>query len=231
MSPTDRRDALLVGVGVAFLGTLAGLALQRLAVGVGLRASLGSQSLAWIVLAGLTLATGFAGAATAYLYGTDRGPASLGLSVPALRELGCVIALTAACILAQGVYGLFVPIAESDVVLALSGREWLVFGAVAALLINPAEELLYRGVVQSRLGESLPTAAAVLLAGFLFALTHLPSYTDPTVAEALGLLGAQTLLGSLMGVGYARTGNVLVPVGVHSLYSVWLYGMLSAGLA
>jgi membrane protease YdiL (CAAX protease family) len=102
---------------------------------------------------------------------------------------------------------------------------WMV--GVSLLLVGPAEELLYRGVVQGLLVQPLGTGGGVLLMGVLFGAIHYPSYGAESLADVdAGVVagGLQTATaGVLFGAMYVATGNLLVPVITHSLYDAALF--------
>jgi len=81
--------------------------------------------------------------------------------------------------------------------------------ALVALLAGIGEEGLFRGVIQGGLSGMVPGPAALLLASALFGILHL---ITPAYAVVAGLLGLY------MGVLYLVTGNLFVPIVVHSLY-------------
>lgn len=88
------------------------------------------------------------------------------------------------------------------------------------LLVNaPAEELLYRNVVQKSLYGHFSKPGAVVLASAVFAVVHLPAYFNPNLG-ATGVSLAVVFVGSLVfGWVYARTDNVVVPAVVHGLFN------------
>jgi membrane protease YdiL (CAAX protease family) len=103
--------------------------------------------------------------------------------------------------------------------------QWFVL--VSLVLVGPAEELLYRGVVQGLLVQPLGTDGGVLLMGVLFGAVHYPSYGAESLADVdAGVVagGLQTAVaGVLYGALYVATGNLLVPVVTHSLYDAALF--------
>jgi membrane protease YdiL (CAAX protease family) len=102
---------------------------------------------------------------------------------------------------------------------------WLV--VVALLLVGPAEELLYRGVVQGLLVQPLGTGGGVVVMAGLFGAVHYPSYGAESLADVdAGVVagGLRTgVVGALYGTLYVATGNLLVPVLTHSLYDAALF--------
>lgn len=97
---------------------------------------------------------------------------------------------------------------------------------LAILVTGPAEELLYRGVIQTRLREVFDTAAAVVIAAAIFSVVHVPAYgaaggLDASLFVTLGIL---FLLGSFLGYAYERTDNLVVPAVAHGLFNAVMYG-------
>ncbi|WP_436347461.1 CPBP family intramembrane glutamic endopeptidase [Natronorubrum sp. FCH18a] len=107
------------------------------------------------------------------------------------------------------------------------GREYpvlLLLGIpIAILLTGPGEELLYRGVVQSRLGETFPTVIAVVLAAFVFGIVHFPAYLGDDLGAVLVSLGTVTTLGLYLGALYELSDNLVVPALVHGLFNAVVY--------
>lgn len=96
---------------------------------------------------------------------------------------------------------------------------------LAIVLTGPGEELLFRGVIQSRLRENFSTVAAIVLAGFVFAVVHLPVYAGGDGGQVLVSLGTVTVLGLYFGVLYEATGNLVVPALIHGCYNAIVYLM------
>jgi membrane protease YdiL (CAAX protease family) len=94
------------------------------------------------------------------------------------------------------------------------------------LVVGPCEEFLFRGVVQSRLRESLSAAPAIVVASAVFAPAHVISLSGggaSGVAIAIGLLVFPSLL---FGVVYEYTGNLVVVALMHALYNSILLSLL-----
>jgi hypothetical protein len=100
----------------------------------------------------------------------------------------------------------------------------LIFAGLSILLVAPAEEFLFRGVVQGRLRRAFGPAAAVVLASALFGSIHLTNYTGPLLVVA-GYLALLAVVGVVFGYVYERTGNLAVPVAVHAVYNTVLFGL------
>jgi membrane protease YdiL (CAAX protease family) len=80
---------------------------------------------------------------------------------------------------------------------------------VIALAASLGEELLFRGAVQTWGVRVAGLPVGVLVASALFGLAHFITPTYALIAGAIGLY---------LGVLFAATGNLLVPVVVHALY-------------
>lgn len=99
---------------------------------------------------------------------------------------------------------------------------FLVFLPIQFLLTAPAEELLFRGVVQGLLRRAYGVLPGIVFASLLFGLIHYPA-----LAGSKGVLTVIALLvatGALLGVLYEYTGNLLVPIVVHALWNVFVFG-------
>lgn len=100
----------------------------------------------------------------------------------------------------------------------------LVLVILSVVLIGPAEEYLFRGVVQTRLSQSMGTTAAIVTASLLFVLPHAIGYTGG-VGAVLLLSLAPFSLGLVMGALYERFENLSLPILAHGLYNAILFLM------
>lgn len=97
----------------------------------------------------------------------------------------------------------------------------LALAALSVVVVAPAEEFVFRGVIQRRLRDRFGPAPAVVGASLLFASMHLANYTGrlaPIVAGA-SLIAA---VGAVFGAAYERTDNLAVPILAHAAYNVVL---------
>ena len=94
---------------------------------------------------------------------------------------------------------------------------WFVFAA-------PAEELLFRGVVQGRLRETFDVVPGVLLAAVCFGLMHVPIAAMSTGLEPASSFVGTFVGGVIFGVAYERTDNLLVPSVAHA--GLWTSGLV-----
>jgi membrane protease YdiL (CAAX protease family) len=120
------------------------------------------------------------------------------------------------------------------VVLGLGGFHWerdarvglsmLLKGAWVYLAVAFFEETLFRGYPFQRLIEGIGAWPGLLLGGILFALAHLgnPGMSGSTQAWAFINI---TLAGLLLGLGWFKTKNLALPIGLHLGWN-WTQGTL-----
>lgn len=96
--------------------------------------------------------------------------------------------------------------------LALESQDWLVlsiFFFTAAVLAPVFEEIIFRGFLLPALTHYFPVSIAIILSSLLFAIAHL------SFAEILPLF----VLGSVLGLVYSRSRNLLSSMILHSLWN------------
>lgn len=104
----------------------------------------------------------------------------------------------------------------------------LAFMVPAMLLaVGPAEEYLFRGVIQSYLRESFSALGAIGWSAVMFTLVHLPNLV---AAPESGVVSVPVwlVIGLVLGWLYERTGALLVPIAVHGLYNTIVLALLFA---
>lgn len=186
------------------------------------------------VFLGLTVA-GQVGFAVAGYAVARRWELAVPFSVPTGREFGIGVG---GALLAVGVVAVLSAVASGlglvpDSVIgeaATADRRILLGLAVLSLfVVAPAEEYLFRGVIQGRLRRSFGPTGAVAVASLLFGSLHLANYAGrPAAVLAGALLVAAT--GSVLGALYEYTGNLAVPVVAHGLYNALLLSVAYATL-
>lgn len=94
---------------------------------------------------------------------------------------------------------------------------FVLLGTLSLLVVGPAEELLFRGVIQTRLRETFGVAAAVTIATAIFALIHITGFGS----LGAGLLGVSVLffVGFVLAFAYEYTGNLVVVAIMHGLFN------------
>jgi membrane protease YdiL (CAAX protease family) len=93
---------------------------------------------------------------------------------------------------------------------------FLVLIPLSFLLVGPGEELLYRGLVQGTLRETLHPTRAIVLASILFASIHLFSLSGE---GKLVYVGIAFILALVLGATYEYTDNLTVPAVIHGAYN------------
>lgn len=176
---------------------------------------------------------GFVVAAAAFLFATDRGFTYVNLRVPTAHELGyAFVGLIALVVYRQVAIAtaLFfdLPIAGNSIT-EFPGIDLLTILAIlipiSIVVIGPAEEVLFRGVVQTYLDEHVSTGGAIIIASAVFAGVHLPtSWVATPNVLAVGvsmtiLFGLSLVLGWL----YAATDNLTVPILAHGFYDAVVF--------
>ncbi|GAB3041901.1 CPBP family intramembrane glutamic endopeptidase [Natronobiforma cellulositropha] len=168
---------------------------------------------------------GMAAVGAFYLVRTGHGWDYLDLRLPTLRDWGYVVvgvlAVVALVVLVTLVSdALDVPTAQHSILEVVSADPPLaLYLIVFVFLFNaPAEEFLFRNVIQKRLYATFSRYGAVVVASVVFALVHLPVYAlgaPSTLAVAVSL--AVMFVGSLVfGALYVRTENLVVPTLAHA---------------
>ncbi|WP_254840630.1 CPBP family intramembrane glutamic endopeptidase [Natronomonas marina] len=232
MSVSAERDpvsTVVAAAGVGLAGFLAGLVFVTFAVSlVGALVPLaeGSPERATVLM--LAQYSGILAVAAFYLDASDRSLSYLRVGRPTARDLAWIVA---------GVLALFGTLAAATFVaeqLGLSVTDHSVSQSAAdnpamllpliplsILITGPVEELLYRGVVQTRLKEAFSTAPAVGIAAVVFAAVHVPAYSlgGGSVESLATTLVVLFVLGGLLGALYEHTGNLLVPAVAHGVYN------------
>lgn len=93
---------------------------------------------------------------------------------------------------------------------------------VTILLVAPAEELIFRGIVQGLFRRAYGVVPAVVLASALFGVAHWLALTGG--GSRLTYVAIAGILGVVLGVSYEFTENLTVPVVIHGLWNAYLFG-------
>jgi uncharacterized protein len=175
----------------------------------------------------------------AYLWWTERGWDWLDLRVPTRREWGYVLAgivgSIAFVMLVNIIATVFqLPSSENQVVeLIGDDPNMVLLMIVVVFLFNaPAEEFLFRNVIQKRLYAAFSRMGAVVATSVIFALVHIPAYAlaaDGGLAPlgAIGVSLTVVFFGSVIfGYLYAKTDNLIVPTAAHAAFNAFQFGIL-----
>ncbi len=120
------------------------------------------------------------------------------------------------------------PADNVSVEMAMDHPELFLYFIPVVLLFNaPAEELLFRGVVQGLFRRSYGIVPGIVAAALLFGGVHYVALvgTGSRLAYVLIAFGS----GLVLGVLYEYTENLLVPIAVHACWNVLVYINLYAG--
>lgn len=106
----------------------------------------------------------------------------------------------------------------------------LVFLPLSIVVVGPAEEFLYRGIIQTRLTDVFDAGTAVAIASIIFAVVHFVAYLDPSNVPGTVVTIFLLLLpmGALLGVVYEYTDNLVVPALAHGVYNAITFGLTYA---
>jgi membrane protease YdiL (CAAX protease family) len=169
----------------------------------------------------------FGGIAVLYVKGRDLGFGFVPVRRPGRREgiviVGGSIAILALVYVASSVLsaiGLNSAQNQIAVIGQQNPRVFLILIPLQFLLVGPGEELLFRGLVQGTLRETLHPARAIVLASALFASIHLFSLTGK---GKLVYVGIAFVLAIVLGVTYEYTDNLTVPAVIHGTYNAVLF--------
>ena len=188
----------------------------------------------------LTLVLGqyvaFGGLAVGYLAwrGLDRNGivSYLGVRAPSLKEIGIVLGgwvviLVLIFAVSSIVQLLGTETASNQSAELAMGNPAIIplFIAASFLVIGPCEEILYRGVVQGRLRESLPAVPSILLSAAIFAAIHVMALSGGLSARltTIGILFVPSLV---FGAVYEYTENLVVPALLHGLHNAVIFTAL-----
>jgi uncharacterized protein len=174
----------------------------------------------------------FTGTALVYLRTRGRFLGPVGWRPPRGRDLkhlvaGYVLALSGMFVAAIVASALGARLADHEVaVVAEANPEVIPLLAVLAVLaIGPAEELLFRGVVQRRLRVAFSPWAAIAISALIFAGIHTLALADDWAARAT-TVAVLFVPSVVFGWVYEKTRNLVVPALVHGLYNATLFGVL-----
>jgi hypothetical protein len=225
--------AIAVAVGLAIAGPALGYALVLLVafgltlVGVEITPILNiSISLVFLTWGGI------GGMALLYLRYRGKDLSYFGVRVPSFRDwvaavVGYVTALGLGISAAVVVSQLGVEAGTNQAAqLGMENPEVLLLLLPASFLfIGVGEELLFRGVVQTRLRETISPAVGILLASVIFAAIHYAAVSGSPMARftSISLLVFPSVV---FGIVYEYTNNLVVPVLIHGAYNATLFSLL-----
>lgn len=180
---------------------------------------------------------GLAAVGFVYLLRHDLSISYVNFDMPTARDLAwtaaTVVALVAFSTLISMLVARFgLPFTDHSIADSIEANPViaLVFLPLSIFVVGPAEEFLYRGIIQTRLRELFDAGIAIAVAAIIFAVVHFPAYLDPsnvpgTVVTVFVIL---LPLGAILGFVYERTETLVVPALAHGCYNAVTYGLIYA---
>lgn len=172
---------------------------------------------------------GFFAVIAAYVISQDERPL-IDYRRPTLRDVGFVVV---------GLVGILVASRVVEAVVAAFGVEsaqnqvvqqgtqnpelFLLMIPITILFVGPAEELLFRGVVQGLFRRAYGALPGIVAASALFGLVH---YVALVGDGKLTYVAVAVVLGLVLGVLYELSENVVVPAVVHGLFNATIFASL-----
>ena len=230
--------AVVAMAALGAVGLLVGVLVGSVAFAlVGAPLSIPSDAPSGQLLSTLAMYLGVAAVGGLYLLRYDLPLSYVRIGRPTLRDAGATVA-TVAVLLALAVAlpvligRLGLPLTDHSITDSVRRDPTvaLVFLPLSVLVVGPAEEFLYRGIIQTRLGSVFDTWSAVAVAAVIFAVVHFIAYLDP--ANVPGTIVTIFLLllplGAILGIVYEYTDNLVVPALAHGVYNAITFGLTYA---
>ncbi|AHF98305.1 abortive infection protein [Halostagnicola larsenii XH-48] len=155
--------------------------------------------------------------------------AEFGLSRPTRRQIGVsllaivgLVVLQAALSLASSALG--IPASEHSLIGGdVSPYYYVALAVISILVIGPAEELLFRGLIQNYMRPAFGSTGAIVGTSILFSSIHLPAYFTTTLSAAIVSLGVIFVLSVAFGWLYERYNNLYLVMWIHGGYNATLF--------
>lgn len=163
-----------------------------------------------------------------YLEITDRELDFIDVSRPSKRDIVVMVLGTIGLIFFNLLISAIVaytdiPAAPSELTNLSNPLYYILLAGISIVVIAPAEELLFRGVIQKRLTEAFSEPGAILVASTIFSLPH---YQALVVGEGrITTLITIFALGCILGVSYSRTENLTVPILMHGVFNAFVFSI------
>jgi membrane protease YdiL (CAAX protease family) len=150
------------------------------------------------------------------------------VAVPSLRDVGwAVLGLVGLFVLLNVVsvlIGLF-GIESAENAAVVSGREqptlFLYLIGVTLLFTAPAEELLFRGLIQGLFRSAYGLLPGIVITAVLFGVVHFVALAGG--GSPVPYIAVAAALGVVLGGIYEKTENLAVPILVHGAYNAILF--------
>ncbi len=180
---------------------------------------------------------GFAGLSLWYLrrreFSWEQIKTYLGVRFPTLKEYGIIIGAWILILILSIIVGLFLmellpevtgtepPEPADDPITDMIIDDPAIVPLLMLfmfLIVGPAEELLFRGVIQGRLRERFSAGPAILFATLIFTLVHVITYIGAPAQVAVTLL-VLFVTAIVLGIVYEYTKNIVVVSLLHGLHN------------
>jgi membrane protease YdiL (CAAX protease family) len=179
---------------------------------------------------------GFVVVAVGFLLATRRGFGYLDLDLPgSRRQWGLVAAFVVVAFVLRAVVLLGMSQAGLQPAPSKLAQFDLPFDLLATMLIpimlfvvGPAEELLFRGVIQKYLREETSPRTAIVVAGLLFGSIHVLSVVRVGVVALVVTLAVITAVGLGLGWLYEYTGSLPAAMLAHGGYNALIVAVAYA---
>jgi membrane protease YdiL (CAAX protease family) len=230
---SGRVRALVVALAVGVLGLGLAFVLGRGIVRLLAFLDIELGALALLVISLITgQGIAFGGAALLYVRLRGLGREYVGVRRPSLRDAITGLSGYALALIAQFVGAILVTLAgvrpAQNQVSRIATRNpevLLLLIPASFVVIGPGEELLFRGIVQSRIREAFGPVPGVVLASATFATIHFSSLTGG-VGGRLATITVLFLPSLIFGAAYEFTDNLVVPAFIHGAYNATLFTLL-----
>jgi membrane protease YdiL (CAAX protease family) len=153
---------------------------------------------------------------------TDVGWVVAGVAVLFTGAIAVGAALNAIISALESVFGVSTTVATNQIITTGQGNPelFLYLIPLSLLVVGPAEELVFRGVVQGLMRRSFGVLPGVVLASLLFGLGHVFALSSGDAWTMVFLTGS---LGLILGVLYEYTETILVPALAHGAWNATLF--------
>ncbi len=153
---------------------------------------------------------------------SDLGWAAVGVVGILLGSLVMGVVVQLLSNLAEALFGVAVETGQNNII--TQGREnpvlFLYMVPVALFFVGPAEELVFRGVVQGLFRRAFGVVPGVVFASLLFGMGH---YLAISSGSAWTYILTASALGLVLGAVYEYTESILVPALAHGSWNAGLF--------
>lgn len=169
-------------------------------------------------------AIGFGGFGLFYLKYTEYDRGLIRIQGAWLQGIGYIVGGIVTVLVGVTIVGfiisqLDVQPAKSQIITGFKNPVWLlVLIPVSIFIVGPAEELLFRGIVQGKIKHAIGPAGAIVIASAVFASIHVFGLLG-TPIQMLITLSVIFVLSLILGSLYELSDNLVVPALVHGLYN------------